>query len=40
MLVQILVHTLEGMFVVGGIGCFVVLGLTTIEDIRVLLGKE
>ena len=39
-MVRILVHTLEGMFVVGGAGCLIVLALTTIEDIRVLLGKE
>jgi len=34
------IRILEGMFLVGGLGCAVVLLLTTLEDIQVLFGKE
>jgi hypothetical protein len=34
------VRILEGIFVIGGLGCVAVLALTTLEDVRVLLGKE
>ena len=34
------VRILETMFVVGAAGCFVVLILTTIEDLRTLLGRD
>lgn len=36
----IAVRTLETMFVVGAIGCVVVLALTAIEDLRTLLGYD
>ena len=36
----IAVRTLETMFVVGAIGCVVVLALTAIEDLRTLLGLD
>jgi hypothetical protein len=38
--VTVLVRFLEGMFVVGAIGSFVVLILTGIEDLEMLLGRE
>lgn len=31
---------LEGMFIVGGIGCVLVLALTAVEDFRTLLGLD
>jgi hypothetical protein len=34
------VRLLEGMFVIGGIGSFVVLILSGIEDLRTLFGQE
>jgi hypothetical protein len=39
-IVTIIVRILEGMFVVGGIGSFVVLVLSGIEDLKMLLGRE
>ena len=36
----VLVRILEGMFVVGAIGSFVVLVLSGIEDLKMLLGRE
>ena len=35
-----LVRILEGMFVIGMIGSFVVIVLTGIEDLKMLLGQE
>lgn len=34
------VRILEGMFVVGGLGCVAVIVLTVIEDIRTLFGRD
>jgi hypothetical protein len=34
------VRILETMFVVGAVGCFVVLVLTAIEDVRTLFGLD
>ena len=39
-LVLIAVRMLEGMFIVGAIGCIAVLALTAIEDLRTLFGKD
>jgi len=39
-LVIILARLLEGMFVIGSIGSFVVLVLSGIEDLETLFGKE
>jgi len=39
-MVVIAIRILEGMFVVGAIGCVVVLALTAIEDVRTLLGRD
>ena len=36
----IAVRTLETMFIVGAIGCIVVLALTAIEDLRTLFGRD
>jgi len=36
----VLVRILEGMFVVGAIGSFVVIVLSGIEDLKMLLGRE
>lgn len=36
----VLVRILEGMFVVGAIGSFVVILLSGIEDLKMLLGRE
>ncbi len=34
------VRILEGMFIVGSIGCIAVLALTAVEDVRTLLGMD
>ena len=34
------IRILEGMFVVGAVGCVAVLALTAIEDVRTLLGRD
>jgi hypothetical protein len=34
------VRILEGMFLVGSVGCFVVLVLTAIEDVKTLFGRD
>ena len=34
------VRVLEGMFIVGALGCVLVLVLTTIDDIRVLFSRD
>ena len=39
-LLIVLVRILEGMFVIGIIGSFVVIVLTGIEDLKMLLGQE
>jgi hypothetical protein len=39
-IILVLVRFLEGMFVVGAIGSFVVLVLSGIEDLKMLLGRE
>ena len=39
-IVTVLVRVLEGMFVVGAIGSFVVLVLSGIEDLKMLIGRE
>lgn len=39
-IVTVLVRILEGMFVVGAIGSFVVIVLSGIEDLKMLLGRE
>ncbi len=39
-IVTVLVRVLEGMFVVGAIGSFVVLVLSGIEDLKMLFGRE
>ncbi len=36
----IAVRILETMFIVGAIGCVVVLALTAIEDLRTLFGRD
>jgi hypothetical protein len=38
--VVFLVRLLEGIFVVGSVGCVVVLILTAIEDVKTLLGRD
>ncbi|HKN32257.1 MAG TPA: hypothetical protein VJX16_03350 [Terriglobales bacterium] len=40
MLIVVGIRTLETMFVAGGIGSFLVLILTGIEDIETLLGSD
>jgi len=39
-IVTVLVRFLEGMFVVGAMGSFVVIVLSGIEDLKMLLGRE
>lgn len=39
-LLTVAAKALEGMFILGGIGCVVVLALTAIEDFRTLLGLD
>jgi hypothetical protein len=39
-IITVLVRVLEGMFVVGAIGSFVVIVLSGIEDLKMLLGRE
>ena len=39
-IITVLVRFLEGMFVLGAIGSFVVLVLSGIEDFKMLLGRE
>ncbi len=39
-IVTMLVRVLEGMFVAGAMGSFVVLVLSGIEDLKMLLGRE
>ena len=34
------VRLLEGMFLLGSVGCFVVLVLTAIEDVKTLFGRD
>jgi hypothetical protein len=34
------VRILEGMFIVGAVGCTAVLALTAVEDLRTLFGKD
>jgi hypothetical protein len=34
------VRILEGMFIVGAVGCVAVLVLTAIEDVKTLLGRD
>jgi hypothetical protein len=34
------IRILEGMFVVGAVGCVAVLALTAIEDVWTLLGRD
>lgn len=36
----IAVRFVEGMFVIGGLGCLIVLILTAIEDVRTLFGLD
>jgi len=36
----IAIRILEGMFVVGAIGCVAVLALTAVEDVRTLFGRD
>jgi hypothetical protein len=36
----LVVRILEGMFIVGAVGCVAVLGLTAIEDVKTLLGRD
>ena len=38
--ITLVVRLLEGMFVVGSIGSFVVLVLSGIEDLKTLFGRE
>ena len=38
--ITVLVRFLEGMFVIGAIGSFVVIVLSGIEDLKMLLGRE
>ena len=40
LLVTILARLLEGMFVIGAIGSFLVLVLSGIEDVKTLFGRE
>jgi hypothetical protein len=40
MLIAIAIHSLETIFIMGLLGCVAVVTLTTVEDIRVLLGKD
>ena len=40
MFVAIAIHSLEAIFIMGLLGCVAVVTLTTLEDIRVLLGKD
>ena len=40
MLAVIAIRALEGIFVIGMLGCVAVVILTTLEDIRVMLGKD
>ena len=40
MILAVAARVLETMFVVGAVGCFVVLMLTAVEDIRTLFGIE
>jgi hypothetical protein len=40
LIITALVRILEGMFVVGSIGSFVVLVLSGIEDLKLLFGRE
>jgi hypothetical protein len=40
MLVLIAVRVLEGMFIIGTVGCTAVLALTAVEDVRTLLGRD
>ena len=37
---SIAIRVLEGIFAVGAIGCVLVLVLTTIEDVRTLVGND
>jgi hypothetical protein len=39
-IVTVLVRILEGLFVLGSVGSFIVLVLTGIEDLKMLLGRE
>ena len=39
-LLVVLVRILEGMFILGIIGSFMVIVLTGIEDLKMLLGRE
>lgn len=39
-MVVILVRLLEGMFALGALGCVAVLILTSIEDVKTLLGHD
>ena len=39
-MVVFVVRILEGMFVVGALGCVAVIVLTVIEDIRTLFGRD
>lgn len=39
-LLSIAAKILEGMFILGGIGCVVVLALTAVEDLRTLFGLD
>jgi hypothetical protein len=39
-IVTVLVRILEGMFVVGAVGSFLVIVLSGIEDLKMLLGRE
>jgi hypothetical protein len=39
-MVVVVVRILEGMFVVGALGCVAVVVLTVIEDIRTLFGRD
>jgi hypothetical protein len=39
-MVVVVVRILEGMFVVGALGCVAVIALTVIEDIRTLFGRD
>ena len=38
--ITLVVRLLEGMFIVGSIGSFVVLVLSGIEDLKTLFGRE
>ena len=39
-IVTVLVRILEGMFLIGIVGSFIVILLTGIEDLKMLLGRE